>query len=139
MSNPWNENEPFDYSVLWLGTKTVLRHINRQISASEDIDWLNYVLSRYIVRDDRRKRCLILGAGEGNVERRLRAGGFHGPITSSDIAGNALGRAKEQSHLLGYTDIEYRIADLNTDRFDGPFNYIIAEGVLHHIEDLGAC
>ena len=139
MVNPWDQDESYDYSDLWLGTKTVSRRINHKISGNESVNWVEYALAAYIVRDDPHKRCLVLGASEGHVERTLRKGEYSGYILSTDIADRALKRARERSCALGYSNIEYRVADLNTDRFDGPFDYIIAEGVLHHIERTEEC
>ena len=39
----------------------------------------------------------------------------------------------ERANAEGLKGIEYRVADLNKDRFEGPFDLIFAEGVLRHI------
>ena len=139
MENPWDRDVPFDYSSMWMGTDTVVRHIHRKVSGDENVNWLEYSIAKYVLVNDGAKRCLVLGASEGNVERALRSAGFTGPILSTDVAGNALRRAEERSRALGYSGIEYRVADLNTERFEGPFDYIFAEGVLHHIARLESC
>lgn len=135
--NPWNADRPMSYSGMWLGTRIVQSHIQRKVSGNPEQSWLAYAAGRYFdpVLRDPSKRCLILGANEGWIERDLRARGFQCQICASDIADKALTRAREASSALGYRDIEYRVADLNTDSFEGPFDGIIAEGVLHHIEN----
>ena len=113
------------------------RHIRRKITGSPTVPWLDYCLKKYLgplLRDSSR-RCLILGANEGWIERHLRASGCNCRILATDIADKALARAQEASAVLGYKDIEYRVADLNTFEFGGSFDAIIAEGVLHHIEN----
>jgi SAM-dependent methyltransferase len=64
----------------------------------------------------------------------LRADGVLCQILATDIADRALERASKASAALGYENIEYRVADLNVSIFEGLFDCIIAEGVLHHIE-----
>jgi SAM-dependent methyltransferase len=136
-TNPWNADRAMSYEGSWLGTKLVQKHIQEKISGNQETGWLAYASERYfdpVLRDPAR-RCLILGANEGWLERGLRAYGFECQICASDIADKALGRARAASEALGYRNIEYRVADLNTDTFEGPFDCILAEGVLHHIEN----
>lgn len=59
--------------------------------------------------------------------------GFIGQIVASDIADKALNRARQKINQLGYKNVTYIQADLNQHSFDGQFDFIIAEGVLHHI------
>jgi SAM-dependent methyltransferase len=61
---------------------------------------------------------------------------------ATDIANNALRRAQQQSEVLGHHNIRHVIHDLNVppgDKFGGPFDFIFAEGVLHHIKNIGPC
>lgn len=137
--NPWNRERPATYTGTWLSTAIVQRHIRRKITGSPTVAWLDYCLEKYLgpLLRDASSRCLILGANEGWLERYLRASGYNCRILATDIADKALARAREASTALGYRDIEYRVADLNTVEFEGPFDAIIAEGVLHHIENTG--
>ena len=73
------------------------------------------------------------------MERLLCENGFKGEIIASDIAAKALGRAEKVAREKGYQNIKYVVADLNKDRFEGPFDFVIAEGVLHHIEKIEGC
>ncbi|MBV9767928.1 MAG: class I SAM-dependent methyltransferase [Bryobacterales bacterium] len=135
--NPWNDDKPFSYDGMWLGTTSCQKNINRKISGSEDVGWLSYALERYVGVPRERCRCLLLGSGEGRVLEHLCRNGFTGEIVATDIADRALVRARDR--LRGYNNIRYVIADLNTDGFDGRFDLIVAEGVLHHIENLRVC
>ena len=148
-ANPWNRDVPMSYSSMWIGSKECIRAIQRKTSDDENTHWLDYSIATHmgsalVGQPDGPKpktayRCLILGTGEGWMERRLRKVGFVGPIVASDVADKALARAREKSQALGYTDITYVVADLNHDTFEGPFDFIIAEGVLHHIERVEHC
>ena len=73
------------------------------------------------------------------MERLLCENGFKGEIVASDIAAKALGRAEAAAREKGYSNIKYVVADLNKDKFEGPFDFIIAEGVLHHITKIEGC
>ncbi|WP_044151171.1 class I SAM-dependent methyltransferase [Leptolyngbya iicbica] len=149
-NNPWNANEPVSYDGIWLGCDTCVKHIQRKVSGDENIHWLTYAVEKYFggaigqspTEQDRAEyRCLILGANEGHVERELCKHGFIGEIVASDIADKALARAAEKSQALGYENITYIVADLNQDLTDipGTFDFIIFEGVLHHIVNIEQC
>lgn len=146
-NNPWNADTPVSYSEMWLGSEECIQYVQNKI-AGEPIHWLTYAVRRYMAlavgltaftKPPRDYKCLILGANEGFVERSLREHGFVGEIVASDIADKALKRAEAASQALGYTDITYVIADLNTATFKDKFDFIIAEGVLHHIEQIERC
>lgn len=131
--NPWNDDAPKSYSGMWFGCQATEKHINRKISGDSSIGWVEHFLRTYRVAESRGSRCLLLGANEGSMERQLRHFGYQGEILSTDIADRALARAAERANAEGLKGIEYRVADLNKDRFEGPFDFIFAEGVLHHI------
>lgn len=136
MANPWNEAKPFDYSGTWLGCRTVRRHVNLKTTSDPELDWFQGALRGYLdARLD--GRCLMLGASEGRRVRELCEAGFRGEIVATDIADKALDRARRS--LAGYDNVTYVLADLNHDRFVGPFDFIVAEGVLHHVERLEPC
>ncbi|MGD0387370.1 MAG: class I SAM-dependent methyltransferase [Tepidisphaeraceae bacterium] len=147
-ANPWNADVPFSYSSMWLGSAECLRVVQRKTSHDETLHWLRYSIREYFkpALDDSaaRKprdeyRCLILGANEGWMERLLCQSGFKGRIIASDIASKALARAEQRAREEGYPNVQYVVADLNKDRFEGPFDFIIAEGVLHHIANIEPC
>ncbi|WP_204139078.1 bifunctional 2-polyprenyl-6-hydroxyphenol methylase/3-demethylubiquinol 3-O-methyltransferase UbiG [Halomicronema sp. CCY15110] len=149
-NNPWNANEPVSYDGMWLGCNTCVKHIQRKVSGDENTHWLTYAVQKYLGgaigqisadKDRTEYRCLILGANEGHVERELCQHGFIGEIVASDIADKALARAAEKSKELGYENITYVVADLNGDLADlpGMFDFIIFEGVLHHIVKIEEC
>ena len=147
-NNPWDADVPFDYSSMWLGSKECLRVIQERTSHDESLHWLRYSVKKYfppalndaLAKKPREQyRCLILGANEGWMERLLCENGFKGEIIASDIAAKALGRAEKAARDRGYQNIKYVVADLNKDKFEGPFDFIICEGVLHHIEKIGNC
>ena len=151
--NPWNEDRPADFSHSWMGAKACLDYINRQITGDPAVHWIEHLLRTRLApavgkvpgaKPREAYRCLILGSNEGRVERYLCEGGFVGPIVASDIADRALARAAEQARAAGYANIRHIQADLNTadlasPQFGGPFDFVLAEGVLHHIGGTERC
>ena len=146
--NPWNSDAPYSLAGMWFNSRVCLRAINRKISGDPNVSWFDYVLATYMaealgrrvsVRPQEDYSCLLLGSNEGWMERTLCAEGFVGRITATDIAENALARARAASADEGITNVEYVLADLNEAHFDGPFDFIVAEGVLHHIDRLDHC
>jgi SAM-dependent methyltransferase len=146
MRNPWNEDEPFDYSGVWLGCRSVQRHVNRKTTGDAGLDWFAGALRSHLAvalgaspggKPQAEYRCLMLGASEGGRVRQLCEAGFVGEIVATDIADRALGRAEQA--LKGRQNVRFVVADLNEHRFDGPFDFIVAEGVLHHVENIEPC
>ena len=142
--NPWNSDEPFSYKQMWFGATVCQERINRKI-AGENIHWLEYVWKKYmaprvaISAGAAALRCLILGSSEGWIELHLCEKGFSGEIVASDIAEKAVSRARAKVADAGYHNVRHVIADLNSDSFEGEFDFIIAEGVLHHIMNMERC
>lgn len=144
-NNPWNSDIPVSYSDTWLGSNICLEYINKKITGNNQ-QWLDYVIQKYILpiintvnESNQSCTCLILGSSEGRIELKLCEDGFLGRIVASDIAEKALLRAKKKIALKGYSNVEHVKADLNTYDFNEKFDFIIAEGVLHHIKNIGHC
>lgn len=146
--NPWDRDEAFSYKDMWISAPECLKKINRSVTGDDNTHWLTYALNTYLApalgRGGAAKplenyRCLLLGSNEGHMELTLCRNGFRGQIVASDIAAKALARAKAKVEAEGFRNVQHRVADLNTDTFDGPFDFILAEGVLHHIERTEEC
>ena len=146
--NPWNLEKPYSYSGLWFSAKRCTEVIYRKITGNPEMHWLPYAIGKYLApavglepspKPRSEYRCLLLGSSEGGMERELCGRGFTGEILATDIAEKALARAKAQIDQLGFRNVSYVQADLNTATIEGPFDYIVAEGVLHHVENQEHC
>ena len=147
-TNPWNSDIPFNYASMWIGAKECLKSIQQRTSNDNSLHWLPYSVKKYMgpamdplkaAKPLDQYRCLILGSNEGWMERMLCESGFKGEIIASDIADKALHRAADAAKERGFTNIRHVLADLNTAQFEGPFDFIVAEGVLHHIVNIEQC
>jgi SAM-dependent methyltransferase len=113
--------------------------LNKRISGDEHTGWLQHCWNKHISKNPN-ARVLILGSSEGRIETFLCQAGHKGSIVASDIAEKAVARAEKEVRRLGYGNVEYVLADLNEPLpFTGPFDFIIAEGVLHHIANIEQC
>jgi SAM-dependent methyltransferase len=150
MSNPWNTETPWSVDNIWTVSKPVTQSMAFKVTGHPDKGWQQYIcethlapaLVGYAGKVSKRPedyRCLILGSTELEVEKSLWAFGFVGEILSSDIAEKAMARCRDQAKALGKLNASFVVADLNTDRFDGAFDFIIANGILHHIVEQGPC
>lgn len=138
--NPWDEDKPWDRSSSWVGCRPYTSIVNQHISGRPDQVWYEYIIERYdLTRDSESKSVLILGSSEGAVAQSLCEHGFKGRIVATDIAERALSRSAQRCRERGFLNVEHVVADLNKDRFTDTFDYIVAEGVLHHIEQLAFC
>lgn len=139
--NPYNQDQPADFSESWIGSAPYLALINERITGDPSLHWLDFALRTYVLPGSGPDTaCLLLGSNEGSMEIALRQAGFPGRIVATDIADKALARARVRTAELGLAGIEHVVADLNRDTFpDGSFDLVIAEGVLHHVENIDFC
>jgi ubiquinone/menaquinone biosynthesis C-methylase UbiE len=133
---------------MWIGAAECVKRIQRRISGDENVHWLPYAMKTYMspalegagsTRPREQYRCLLLGSNEGHMERTLCESGFRGEIVATDIADKALARAREKAQALGLGNVTHLRRDLNHEFVDGSFDYVIAEGVLHHLADVEQC
>ncbi len=96
---------------------------------------MTFLMGRYL--QHRSHRVLVLGCGDGWLERSLAPLWFIESIDAFDVAAGAVERARAEAARLGIDKIRYGVRDLNADRVPaGPYELIIAHSVVHHIENL---
>ena len=115
----------------WMANTAVLMHLNERATGDPARDWLSSWAHRYFAGE----RVLVLGCGEGWLERAVAQWPFVTHITAVDFAEEALARAKEAAK--GIDKIHYGVLDLNRDELP-PDNYdvVVAHSVLHHVTNL---
>jgi SAM-dependent methyltransferase len=117
--------------VSWMASTAVLMHLNERATGDPARDWLSSWAHRYFVGD--RLRVLVLGCGEGWLERAIAAWPFVEHIDAVDVSEEAVARAR----AAGGQKITYGVVDLNVDSLKpGAYDVIVAHSILHHVENL---
>ena len=117
----------------WMANTAVLMHLNERATGDPARDWLTLWSHRWILPND--ARVLVLGCGEGWLERALAAFPFVSHIDAVDFAADAVARARELAH--GTAKIDYGVVDLNRDELPrDAYDCVIAHSILHHVADL---
>jgi len=121
---------------------TVRRAINQAVSGSPDVwpmVWLQGLLG-----SERLSRCVVLGCGDGPLERDLVRKGLAEQVLGIDLSRGALEQARELAQDLaqaeGIEGLEYLRADLNRLQLDpASFDAAFFHQALHHVEALEDC
>ena len=117
----------------WMANTAVLMHLNERATGDPARDWLSSWAHRWFVGDD--LRVLVLGCGEGWLERAAAGWPFVARIEAVDFAEHAVARAREAGR--GIDKIEYGVVDLNRDELPAnAYDVVVAHSVLHHVENL---
>jgi SAM-dependent methyltransferase len=119
----------------WMAAPEVLLHLNRRATGDSSLDWLAGWAVRFFV--GHHLRVLVLGCGEGWLERALAPVPFIERIDAFDVAGGAVERARETAEKQGLAKIHYGVLDLNVDPLaENAYDIVIAHSILHHVENL---
>jgi SAM-dependent methyltransferase len=117
----------------WMAHPSVLMHLNERATGDPARNWLSSWAHRWFAGND--LRVLVLGCGEGWLERAIAEWPFVARIDAVDFAESAIARAREAAR--GVDKIRYSVVDLNRDLLDeAAYDVIVAHQVLHHIENL---
>ena len=117
----------------WMANTAVLMHLNERATGDPARDWLSSWAHRWFVGDN--LRVLVLGCGEGWLERAVAGWPFVARIDAVDFAEHAVARAREAGRGIG--KIEYGVVDLNRDELEAnAYDVVVAHSVLHHVEHL---
>jgi SAM-dependent methyltransferase len=114
----------------WMAALPVGLHLNERSTGHPARDWLTAWAPRFMPGHD--LRVLVLGCGEGWLERALSRHEWIARIEACDFAADAVARAQ----ALAPPKVGYRVLDLNRDAIDGVYDVIVAHQVLHHVENL---
>lgn len=115
----------------WMANIAVQIHHNERATGDPGREWLGSWARRWFVRDD--TRVLVLGCGEGWLERSIAHWPFIAHIHAVDFAAEAVARAQAQAPR----NVTYGVVDLNRDELPrDAYDVVIAHSVLHHVENL---
>lgn len=121
----------------WLDSPAVRQIVQKRITGSADLDWLDWVVQALCLRPG--GRWLSLGCGGGAREVRAIRQGFARSVLALDISAASLEVARERALQEGAQAIEFRVADLNAlDLPPKEFDLVLMEMSLHHVKALEA-
>lgn len=116
--------------LVWTRPLAVLLHLNERSTGHPARDWLTAWAPRFMPGED--LSVLVLGCGDGWLERALAREPWVGHIDACDFAADAVARAR----ALAPPRVSYRVLDLDRDPIAGRYDAIVAHSVLHHVENL---
>lgn len=117
----------------WMANTAVLMHLNERATGDPARDWLTSWAHRWFVGDH--LRVLVLGCGEGWLERGVARWPFVAQIDAVDFAEGAVARARLAAQ--GIDKITYGVVDLDRDELPrNAYDVVLAHSVLHHVANL---
>ncbi len=123
-------------SAFWMNHPVVQGHLNRLATGVPIVDWLTWFIWECIPTD-RPQRVLVLGCGEGWLERSIASLRWIDRIDAFDVAAGAVQRARTRASVEGLKNIHYDVMDLNRETAqENTYDVVIAHSVLHHVENL---
>ena len=114
----------------WMAALPVGLHLNERSTGHPARDWLTAWAPRFMPGEN--LNVLILGCGDGWLERALAPHAWIAHIDACDFAADAVARAR----ALAPPKIDYRVLDLNLEAIEGTYDVVVAHAVLHHVENL---
>jgi SAM-dependent methyltransferase len=126
---------------LWTQSRIVREYLHERVSGDPRCDWVTWMLYRHASeRADggRRLSALVLGCGDGWLERRLATDDRIGHVTGIDISEGAIEGARKSAEAAGLADrIEHAVVDLDREGLPtGPWDLVLSHDVIHHVRDL---
>jgi len=121
--------------VDWSTSPAIQKIINRRVSGSPDIDWLEWLLQKYV--PSTLSLGFSIGCGSGVLERDAISRGICQRMVGCDIAEGAIEKAKENAGDLAIT---YELFDLESGALPSEsYDVAFASATLHHVNRLGHC
>jgi SAM-dependent methyltransferase len=118
----------------WVPSPALQGHLNRAASGDPGVDWLTHVRSRHL--PSRIARALVVGCGEGHVERALARMPGVGDVLAVDADAAAVARARRRSEVLALTRVAHAVWNPDGEPPpEGPFDAVVVQGALHHAAD----
>ena len=115
----------------WMSNVAVQIHLNARATGDPGREWLGSWARPWMVTND--TRVLVLGCGDGWLERSIAHWPFIASIHAVDFAAAAVERAR----ALAPSKVTYAVVDLNHDELPpAAYDVVIAHSVLHHVENL---
>ena len=121
-------------SPFWVPSAVLQSHLNRTATGNPGVDWLSHVRAEHLPA--RVPRTLVLGCGNGFLERVLARYAGIGEILATDPDADSVESAAKAARREGFVSIRHARLDPAADRLpDGPWDLVVAHDILHHLPD----
>ncbi len=134
----WNPSQFTDAfpDLFWTRARVVREYLHEMASGNPRCDWVTWMLHRYAVGHG--LRVLVLGSGDGWLDRVLAKDPRIAHVTGVDLAEATLARAAGLAASEGLAEkIRHAVVDLDDEPPPpGPYDFVFAHDVIHHIRDL---
>ena len=122
-------------SPFWLPSGALQRHVNRSATGVPSVDWLSHVRTRHLPAE--LPRVLVIGCGEGFIERSLARMDGVGAITAVDADPATVERARRDARRRGMAAVSHAPLEPNAAPLpEGPWDAVIVHDTLHHVGGL---
>jgi len=126
---------------LWTASRIVREYLHERVSGDPRCDWVTWMLFRHASvgsTEDRKLSALVLGCGDGWLDRRLAADDRIGHVTGIDISEGAIEGARRGAEEAGLAGrIDHAVVDLDRESLPtGPWDLVVSHDVIHHVRDL---
>ena len=120
----------------WLSLQTILRHGNRCVTGSDELQWAEGVGREFLIGRIADGHGLTLGCSDGGAERHVMAGGICATFDAFDISPAAVDEARRLAQQHGLP-IRYEVADVNRlELAPASYDLVVIVMALHHFERL---
>ena len=122
--------------LVWTNARVVREYLHERVSGHPGCDWVTWMLSRYARGAG--LSALVLGGGEGWLERVLARDPRIGAVMGVDIAREAVEEAERLAEKEGLSHrIRHEVIDLDRDPIPGgPYDLVLAHDAIHHVREL---
>ena len=121
----------------WASHPVTAAEINRAVSGDPQVGWMEHLKRRHFVRSGRRGLSLGCGGGAAVVDAALLD--IVDVMEGLDLSPGAVAVAQERAATQGVAHrVRFAVADLNRPALQGPYDLVMFEQSLHHIDALDA-
>lgn len=121
----------------WDAGPAIDAHINQKITGDPDESWIDYTLRTHFGDRLPVGEWLVLGCGNGHLERKLAALGAFDHCDAYDISPHSIALASSRARQAGFQHIDYHVADVNELELPaGKYDTVWMSAAMHHFSAL---